>query len=123
MQRTSQSMPVVKQPTDETTFVCPDSNRALTQRSPPPAPLPSHVPPSRRSPIRSLHLMRTSRRRPHEPDAITRDFLREKGVEVSDAEIARYKQRLSENLIEPNNFELWVMNADGTNPVRLTNDC
>ncbi|MGA1434654.1 MAG: FG-GAP-like repeat-containing protein, partial [Candidatus Kapaibacteriota bacterium] len=30
----------------------------------------------------------------------------------TDAEIARYKLRLSEDLIEPNNFELWIMDAD-----------
>ena len=33
---------------------------------------------------------------------------------------ARYKQKLVENLIEPNNFELWVMNADGTNKRQVT---
>lgn len=38
----------------------------------------------------------------------------------SDAEIARYKQRLSEDLIEPNNFEVWVMNADGSNKRQVT---
>lgn len=38
----------------------------------------------------------------------------------TDAEIARYKQRLSEDLIEPNNFEIWVMNADGTNKRQVT---
>lgn len=38
----------------------------------------------------------------------------------TEAEIARYKQRLSENLIEPNNFEVWVMNADGTNKRQVT---
>jgi Tol biopolymer transport system component len=38
----------------------------------------------------------------------------------TDAEIARYKQRLSEDLIEPNNFEVWVMNADGTNKRQVT---
>ena len=38
----------------------------------------------------------------------------------TDAQIARYKQRLSENLIEPNNFEVWVMNADGTNKRQVT---
>jgi Tol biopolymer transport system component len=36
------------------------------------------------------------------------------------AEIARYKQRLAENLIEPNIFEIWVMNADGTNKRQVT---
>jgi Tol biopolymer transport system component len=39
----------------------------------------------------------------------------------SEAEIARYKQRLTENLIEPNVFEIWVMNADGTNKRQVTN--
>jgi Tol biopolymer transport system component len=38
----------------------------------------------------------------------------------TDAEIARYKLRLSEDLIEPNNFEIWVMNADGTNKRQVT---
>jgi TolB protein len=39
----------------------------------------------------------------------------------SEAEVARYKQRLAENLIEPNVFEIWVMNADGTNKRQVTN--
>jgi Tol biopolymer transport system component len=38
----------------------------------------------------------------------------------TDAEIARYKKRLSEDLIEPNNFEIRVMNADGTNKRQVT---
>lgn len=38
----------------------------------------------------------------------------------TEAEIARYKQRLSEDLIEPNNFEIWTMNADGTNKRQIT---
>ncbi len=39
----------------------------------------------------------------------------------TEAEIARYKQKLGENLIEPNNFEIWIMNADGTNKRKVTN--
>jgi Tol biopolymer transport system component len=39
----------------------------------------------------------------------------------TEAEVARYKQRLTENLIEPNVFEIWVMNADGTNKRQVTN--
>jgi TolB protein len=35
-------------------------------------------------------------------------------------QIARYKQKLSENLIEPTIFELWVMNSDGTNKRQVT---
>lgn len=35
-------------------------------------------------------------------------------------EIMRYKQKLGENLIEPNNFEVWVMNADGSNKRQVT---
>jgi Tol biopolymer transport system component len=35
-------------------------------------------------------------------------------------EIARYKQKLTENLIEPTIFELWVMNSDGTNKRQVT---
>ena len=35
-------------------------------------------------------------------------------------EIAHYKQRLAENLIEPTVFELWLMNADGTNKRQVT---
>ncbi len=38
----------------------------------------------------------------------------------TEPEIMRYKQRLGENLIEPNNFEIWVMNADGTNKRQVT---
>ena len=38
----------------------------------------------------------------------------------TDAEIARYKQRLSENLIEPTVLEVWIMNADGTNKRQVT---
>ncbi len=38
----------------------------------------------------------------------------------TEPEIERYKQRLTENLIEPNNFEIWVMNADGTNKRQVT---
>lgn len=38
----------------------------------------------------------------------------------TEAEVARYRQRLSEDLIEPNNFEVWVMNADGTNKRQVT---
>ncbi|MEZ5347088.1 MAG: hypothetical protein R2681_16190 [Pyrinomonadaceae bacterium] len=39
----------------------------------------------------------------------------------TEAEIARYKDRLANDLIEPNNFEIWVMNADGTNKRQITN--
>jgi Tol biopolymer transport system component len=35
-------------------------------------------------------------------------------------QVARYKQKLAENLIEPNTFEVWVMNADGTNKRQVT---
>lgn len=38
----------------------------------------------------------------------------------TEAEIARYKDRLANDLIEPNNFEVWVMNADGTNKRQVT---
>jgi Tol biopolymer transport system component len=36
-------------------------------------------------------------------------------------EIERYKKRLSENLIEPNVFEIWIMDADGKNKRQVTN--
>jgi TolB protein len=36
------------------------------------------------------------------------------------AEVARYKQKLTENLIEPTVFEIWVMNADGSNKRQVT---
>ncbi len=39
----------------------------------------------------------------------------------TEAQIARYKQRMSQDLIEPNVFEIWVMNADGSNKRRVTN--
>ncbi|MDT4965905.1 MAG: hypothetical protein QOJ64_642 [Acidobacteriota bacterium] len=35
-------------------------------------------------------------------------------------EIERYKQKLAENLIEPTVFEIWVMNADGSNKRQVT---
>lgn len=35
-------------------------------------------------------------------------------------EIARYKQKLAENVIEPNVFEIWVMNVDGSNKRQVT---
>ena len=38
----------------------------------------------------------------------------------TEAEVARYKQRLAENLIEPNVFEIWVMNSDGSNKRQVT---
>ena len=38
----------------------------------------------------------------------------------TEAEIARYKDRLANNLIEPTVFEVWVMNADGTNKRPVT---
>ena len=38
----------------------------------------------------------------------------------TEKEIARYKDRLKNNLIEPNNFEVWVMNADGSNKRQVT---
>ena len=37
------------------------------------------------------------------------------------AEIERYKKLLAENVIEPNTFELWVMDADGGNKKQVTN--
>jgi TolB protein len=36
------------------------------------------------------------------------------------AEVARYKQKLAENVIEPTVFEIWVMNADGTGKRQVT---
>lgn len=39
----------------------------------------------------------------------------------TEAEIARYKDRLANNLIEPTVFEIWVMNADGSNKRQVTN--
>lgn len=39
----------------------------------------------------------------------------------TDAEKSRYKDRLANNLIEPNNFEIWVMDADGGNKRQVTN--
>ncbi|NNE65956.1 MAG: hypothetical protein HKN33_05260, partial [Pyrinomonadaceae bacterium] len=38
----------------------------------------------------------------------------------TEAEIARYKDRLANDLIEPANFEVWVMNADGSNKRQVT---
>jgi TolB protein len=36
-------------------------------------------------------------------------------------QVARYKQLLSENVIEPGRFEIWVMDADGRNKRQVTN--
>ena len=36
------------------------------------------------------------------------------------AEVERYRRRLAENLIEPNVFEIWVMNSDGSNKRQVT---
>lgn len=38
----------------------------------------------------------------------------------TEAEINRYKERLAQNLIEPTVFEVWTMNADGTNKRQIT---
>jgi Tol biopolymer transport system component len=38
----------------------------------------------------------------------------------TEAEIARYKDRLANNLIEPTVFEVWVMNADGSGKRQVT---
>jgi TolB protein len=35
-------------------------------------------------------------------------------------QVARYKEKLAENLIEPTVFEIWVMNADGSNKRQVT---
>jgi TolB protein len=39
----------------------------------------------------------------------------------TDAEIAEYKQLLSENMVAPTNMEVWVANADGSNAKQITN--
>jgi Tol biopolymer transport system component len=36
-------------------------------------------------------------------------------------QIARYKQLLAENVIEPSTFEIWTMNSDGTGKRQVTN--
>lgn len=36
-------------------------------------------------------------------------------------EVERYRNRLSKNLIEPNVFEIWIMDADGSNKTRISN--
>jgi len=38
----------------------------------------------------------------------------------TEAEKKRYEQRLAEDLIEPNDFEIWIMNADGSNKRKIT---
>lgn len=40
----------------------------------------------------------------------------------SDPEIKRYKELLAEELIEPNNFQIWVMDTDGSNKKQITNN-
>jgi len=36
-------------------------------------------------------------------------------------QLKRYKEKLAENLIEPNVFEIWTMNSDGSNKRQITN--
>ena len=38
----------------------------------------------------------------------------------TEAEITEYKSLLSENLVAPTNMEVWMANADGSNPQQLT---
>ena len=38
----------------------------------------------------------------------------------TEAQVKRYKELLAENVIEPGVFEVWVMNADGTNKRQVT---
>jgi Tol biopolymer transport system component len=37
-------------------------------------------------------------------------------------EIKRYKNLLAEEMIEPSNFQIWVMDADGSNKRQITNN-
>jgi TolB protein len=39
----------------------------------------------------------------------------------TEAEIALYKERLTQNLVQPTVFEVWTMNADGGNKKQITN--
>lgn len=38
----------------------------------------------------------------------------------TEAEIAEYKSLLAENLVAPNNMEVWIANVDGSNPRQVT---
>ncbi|MGI8786692.1 MAG: TolB family protein [Pyrinomonadaceae bacterium] len=40
---------------------------------------------------------------------------------TTEADIALYKERLAEHLVQPTIFELWTMNADGSNKRQVTN--
>ena len=40
---------------------------------------------------------------------------------TGDAEVARYKALLKQDLVEPNEMDLWLMHADGTQQKQLTN--
>lgn len=40
----------------------------------------------------------------------------------TEIEIKRYKDLLAEELIEPSNFQIWVMDADGKNKKQITNN-
>ena len=40
---------------------------------------------------------------------------------TTEAEIKEYKELLAENLVAPTHMEVWIANADGTNPHQVTN--
>lgn len=44
-----------------------------------------------------------------------------RSAQKTDAEIARYKELLRQDLVVPTVFEVWVMNADGSNKRQVTN--
>ena len=56
-----------------------------------------------------------------ERDPLKLAKLRNARCKRTEAEIARYKELLSQDLVVPTVFEVWVMNADGTNKRQVTN--
>lgn len=55
----------------------------------------------------------------YSPDS--KSIVYRRSTPTTPAEVARYKSLLAQHLIVPTTFEIWVMNADGSNKRQITN--